>query len=327
MASPKPNPIALPVSTTQAAAPTPSPIPPRSDRSPTTSAIDSSSECKPDRALKLLLEIRDLSSAGAQDFLSAIASGSVVGEYVRVVLRLLYVPGSSVPPTRSVTLVVRPNDILAYTTGKEIDDDHKEIHFSTDYIGRVSHERRRVEIIGVLTHELVHCFQWNAEGTAPGGLIEGIADWVRLNAGLAPPHWNRKADGEWDAGYQHTAYFLDYLEERFGYGTVRKINQRLKEGKYVEHTFWSKMFHCGVKKLWDDYKKWLGEEEKKGSHDTSVEVTDQKVMGDEGEAPKQEDEGEEDDADGSMESSKSEVGTSTDLKPTPTSLGGSDDEK
>ena len=45
--------------------------------------------------------------------------------------------------------------------------------------------------------------------TCPGGLIEGIADWVRLRAGLGAKHWKQEADGKWDAGYQHTGYFLE----------------------------------------------------------------------------------------------------------------------
>lgn len=38
--------------------------------------------------------------------------------------------------------------------------------------------------MGVCVHEMVHCWQWNAKGTCPGGLIEGIADYVRLRSGL-----------------------------------------------------------------------------------------------------------------------------------------------
>jgi hypothetical protein len=41
----------------------------------------------------------------------------------------------------------------------------------------------------------VHCYQWDAEGTCPGGLIEGVADWVRLNCDLSPPHWKKEVDG------------------------------------------------------------------------------------------------------------------------------------
>jgi hypothetical protein len=41
----------------------------------------------------------------------------------------------------------------------------------------------------------VHCLQWDAHKTCPGGLIEGVADWVRLNCDLSPPHWKRETDG------------------------------------------------------------------------------------------------------------------------------------
>jgi len=62
-------------------------------------------------------------------------------------------------------------DGVAYTFGEHT---NKEIHFSLDYI-KHSENRAKDEIDGVLTHEVVHCFQYNAKGTAPGGLIEGVA--------------------------------------------------------------------------------------------------------------------------------------------------------
>lgn len=65
-------------------------------------------------------------------------------------------------------------DGVAYTKGSDLDDDHKEIHFSTRHILN-SKARAADEIRGVVTHEMVHCFQYNAKGTCPGGLIEGIA--------------------------------------------------------------------------------------------------------------------------------------------------------
>lgn len=150
---------------------------------------------------------------------------------------------------------------VAYTTGKDIDDDHKEIHVSAEYISGIASSRKRQEIMGVLVHEMVHCWQWNAEGSAPGGLIEGIADWVRLRAGLSPPHWKKEAGGDWDAGYQHTGYFLDWLEEKYGDGTVVAINKALKEGGYKEETFWKKRFGTSVKSLWAEYGKHFKEEE------------------------------------------------------------------
>ena len=153
---------------------------------------------------------------------------------------------------------------VAYTTGSSLDDDHKEIHFSLDYISRISDApptRQKDEIQGVLVHEMVHCWQWNALGTAPSGLIEGIADFVRLQAGLSPPHWKRECGGDWDAGYQHTGYFLEWVEKNRGTGSVRKINDGLREKKYDEHEFWTGMFGSKVEELWDEYSKTFGDEE------------------------------------------------------------------
>ena len=148
-------------------------------------------------------------------------------------------------------------DGVAYTTCKEIDDDHKEIHLSTSYIENIPAKRKEDEIMGVITHEMVHCWQWSALGTAPGGLIEGVADWVRLKAGLAPPHWTKKQGGDWDAGYQHTGYFLEHLENKFGEGSVRRVNDSLRKTKYNEDKFWKAIFGRSVGGLWEDYQKRL----------------------------------------------------------------------
>ncbi|KAF2402016.1 BSP-domain-containing protein [Trichodelitschia bisporula] len=216
----------------------------------------------------LRLEVRDLSADGARSFLSLLNCDSVLQEAVDSVLSLLYTSKSKIPPTRSVTLVLRSMEGVAYTTGKEIDGDHKEIHFSTDYIAGCSEERRAEEMLGVLRHEMVHCWQWAANGTCPSGLIEGIADWVRLKSNMVPPHWKQEGGGDWDAGYQHTAYFLEYLETRFGQGTVVAINERLCDRDYVEKGFWIHCCGCEVQELWDDYGRSLTDAQK-GS-DTNV---------------------------------------------------------
>lgn len=161
-----------------------------------------------------------------------------------------------------MTLFLRSVDGVAYTTGSELDDDHKEIHFSLDYIRSIApQERQRDEIKGVLVHEMVHCWQGNGGGEAPSGLIEGIADFVRLKAGLSPPHWKKESGGDWDAGYQHTGYFLDWLEEKFGEGSVRRINGSLCEEEYVEKEFWKGLFGQEVGELWTEYCKSFEEED------------------------------------------------------------------
>ncbi|KAG6001506.1 hypothetical protein E4U21_004277 [Claviceps maximensis] len=209
---------------------------------------------------KLRLEVRDITHPGAKLFFSSIQPTETMAAATADVLRLLYHspsdPSTTPPPTRSITVIFRDMPGVAYTTGSDLDDDHKEIHFALAHISpNTASARVPAEITGVLTHEMVHCLQWNAHGTCPGGLIEGIADWVRLRCGLAPPHWKKEHVPEkWDAGYQHTAYFLDYLErERFGCGFVRRVNEKLRVGKYHEKTFWVDLTGLTVHRLFEDY--------------------------------------------------------------------------
>jgi hypothetical protein len=223
---------------------------------------------------KLRLEVRDLTHRGADTFLSSVHAGKALAISVQHVLGLLYEhPGSRTttpPPTRSVTLILRPMDGIAYTTGTELDSDHKEIHISLDYILGVDASRSAGEILGVLTHEMVHCFQYNAFGTCPGGLIEGVADWVRLCAGLGPPHWQRGSGDRWDAGYEHTAFFLEYLDSRFGGHLVRRLNEKLRIEKYDEQRFWTELCGRPIKQLWGDYQKAVEDEKKKKTADVVV---------------------------------------------------------
>ncbi|OJD24908.1 hypothetical protein ACJ73_03732 [Blastomyces percursus] len=173
----------------------------------------------------------------------------------------------SLPATRSVTFIIRDMPGVAYTTGTQLDSDHKEIHFSLSYIATVSNRfvDATRELLGVITHELVHCYQHTRPQARvgpeelkkkkkkkkqkdksgpqipnpPSGLIEGIADFVRLKAGLVPPHWERpmsKAErgGRWDQGYQITAFFLEWIEDvKVGEGAVGMLNDRLLRVGYV----------------------------------------------------------------------------------------------
>jgi len=152
----------------------------------------------------------------------------------------------------AITLVLREMPGVAYTTGNYT---NKEIHFSLGYI-LGSADRAKEEIAGVLTHEMVHCYQYNGQGKAPSGLIEGIADWVRLNADLIPPHWKEGTGDKWNDGYEKTAYFLNWLEGLYGVGTVMKLNEHMKDQEYSE-TIFKYVTGRPVNELWSSYRKYL----------------------------------------------------------------------
>ncbi|EIN13840.1 BSP-domain-containing protein [Punctularia strigosozonata HHB-11173 SS5] len=157
----------------------------------------------------------------------------------------------SLSSAEMVTVSFRSMPGVAYTTGSST---HKEIHVSLEHIDK-SASRARAEILGVLTHEMVHCFQYNGKDKCPGGLIEGIADYVRLHAGLAPPHWSKKVgeNDKWDSGYEKTAYFLDWIEARSGEGTVRALNHALRDKEYTSDIFID-VTGCALEQLWEDYR-------------------------------------------------------------------------
>lgn len=211
----------------------------------------------------LRLHLDEVTHPGAQVACASLDSGLYLVRAIENVLGHLYKPYglNDIPKVRSVTVVLRSMGGVAYTTGLPLDEMHKEIHLSLDYVRNVhsrDSSRIRHEIAGVITHEMVHCYQNNCHGTAPGGLIEGIADFVRLRAGLAPPHWNgtpKNRGKKWDEGYQKTAWFLEWLEERHGSGSISRMNESMGTGKYDEKRFWHSLFGQSVGDLWSQYKK------------------------------------------------------------------------
>jgi hypothetical protein len=245
---------------------------------------------------KLRLQVQDLRHSASSSFLSLFPDvASVLDAALAAIVEYLYTSPTpsnparnaplppftpAIPPTRSVTLILRDFDGVAYTTGTELDDDHKEIHLSLLYIRSTcsGNPNPLKELTGVLTHELVHCYQHTApEGSGvpypPGGLIEGIADFVRLKADLVPPHWKRPSSAKdrasrWDEGYQHTAFFLAWLEDvRIGKGAIGLLNDRLLRTGYIgeeegdkdkqQTGFWKGLFGAGILELWEEYGRYL----------------------------------------------------------------------
>lgn len=101
---------------------------------------------------------------------------------------------------------------------------------------------------------MVHAFQYNGQGTVPGGLIEGIADYIRLKDLLAPPHWQRGRGDKWDAGYDATAYFLDWICDFIGdEWFVQKFNLLMNQNRYKPDVF-KGMTGYEVEELWNMYK-------------------------------------------------------------------------
>ncbi|KAI3880004.1 hypothetical protein MKW92_004407 [Papaver armeniacum] len=111
-------------------------------------------------------------------------------------------------------------------------------HVNSDYIARYSGDVK-TEITG-----------WSVN--ANGGLIEEIADFVRLKANYAPSHWVKPGAGNrWDQGYDVTARFLDYCNSLRN-GFVADLNKKMRTG-YSDNYFFE-LLGKTVDQLWSDYK-------------------------------------------------------------------------
>ncbi|KAM0012814.1 hypothetical protein Hdeb2414_s0047g00747871 [Helianthus debilis subsp. tardiflorus] len=128
-----------------------------------------------------------------------------------------------------------------------------EIHVSTNYIAGYEGDLLK-EFSGVIYHEMTHVWQWSGNGSTPSGLIEGIADFVRLKAGYIPSHWVKPGQGDkWDQGYDVTARFLDYCEGLdSGFGFVAELNKKMRYAYSVD--YFVDLLGKTVDQLWSDYK-------------------------------------------------------------------------
>ncbi|CAK9187093.1 unnamed protein product [Ilex paraguariensis] len=152
--------------------------------------------------------------------------------------------GADKKNVQQVSLFVDNMDGVAYATNNEI---HVSANYIQGYSGNV-----KIEITGVLYHEMTHIWQWNGNGQAPGGLIEGIADFVRLKAGYAPSHWVKPGQGDrWDQGYDVTAHFLDYCNSLRN-GFVAQLNKKMRTG--YNTNYFIDLLGKSVDQLWSDYK-------------------------------------------------------------------------
>ncbi|OMO63265.1 hypothetical protein COLO4_32582 [Corchorus olitorius] len=72
----------------------------------------------------------------------------------------------------------------------------------------------------IMRIEMIHVWQWGIDwldSETLGGVIEGIADFVRLKADYAPSHWVKPGHGYiWDQGYNVTANRLQPIKARNG---------------------------------------------------------------------------------------------------------------
>jgi len=177
-------------------------------------------------------------------------------EIGRGVCRILYRKPEEVRDATKLTLIIE--HAVGDVAWKGGDGAQIEVGISTDHLSNVKNQGRQVamEIKGILYHEMTHMYQHDDsdQGGVDGGLIEGIADSVRIRAGFTPNGAQPDKGGNWDDGYTTTAFFLNWVEDHYP-DFVYKLNLTMDErdGKKWTPEAFKTITGKTVEQLWADY--------------------------------------------------------------------------
>ena len=133
------------------------------------------------------------------------------------------------------------------------------INFSSRHIANYKEPKDALfEFVGVLIHETTHLYQFDAGG---GGLVEGMADFVRIRAGHH--RMNRRVKGgAWTDPYTTSGFFFSWLAGPGGLqadGRAKAdpdigwaINQAMRGSSFDMQVF-MKRLDKDVDTLWQEY--------------------------------------------------------------------------
>ncbi|KAK6159296.1 hypothetical protein DH2020_006610 [Rehmannia glutinosa] len=108
------------------------------------------------------------------------------------------------------------------------------------------------EYTSLLHHEMTHVFQWNGEGRAPVGLIEGMADYMILKSNYYPIGFAKPGEGnKWDEGYGVTARFLEYCDGLRD-GFTADLNNKMRE--VYKDEYFEELLGKPLDQVWSEYK-------------------------------------------------------------------------
>lgn len=113
--------------------------------------------------------------------------------------------------------------------------------------------KARYWFTSLMYHEMTHIFQWSGRGMAPGGLTEGIADYVMIKSNYYDPATYTKpgAGKKWDEGYGVTARFLEYCDS-LRKGFTVKLNNKMRD--VYKDDYFSELLGKHLGQVWSEYK-------------------------------------------------------------------------
>jgi len=179
----------------------------------------------------------------------------VLWQAAHAACRLLYRDGSEVRDIPTITLIVEDAPGIASTSGTTI-------KLSTPYLKQQSDAGVDLtqEITGILHFATSLVYQnhgSSGDSGAPGWLVVGISDYVRLESGYID-RATRMKGGTYNGGSsQSTAFFLDYLATKDA-DVVYELNRELSPTSPAwSNDVFTKLLGSDVDALWAEYQSTL----------------------------------------------------------------------
>lgn len=193
--------------------------------------------------------------------------------HTRKVAEILYFKASDpMPEVRQIDYSLKNFNGVSYKGGEP---PVVHIVYSTQHIEKSAEEslfKLDAETRGVLYHELTHAYQQEPKNIGSYGTnktfwacIEGLADAVRVEAGLFDVKTLRKPGGNWMDGYKTTGFFIQWLTTKDP-DAIRKFHQSVRDLETwsfdgaIKYVFGEQQSIDG---MWQEYQAFLISEENK----------------------------------------------------------------
>ncbi|MGL5149501.1 MAG: basic secretory protein-like protein [Clostridium sp.] len=179
---------------------------------------------------------------------------ALIQELCQTVAKLLYKKPEEVPFFNKITFKIDSHEGVAYKNGASPE---ALIVVSAKYLENFKNSGRDLatEIRGVLTHEIVHIYQFDSGIEL--FILEGIADLSRYLADSIPLD-ARKVGGNYSDSYKTTGFFLDWLRAKNidKYDFLYELNKSASKennGEWSINAQFEELAGGNVLDLWNEY--------------------------------------------------------------------------
>ncbi|MEH6406222.1 MAG: basic secretory protein-like protein [Leeuwenhoekiella sp.] len=143
----------------------------------------------------------------------------------------------------------------------KIDTTYDGVAFANDGQVTISSKwlHAKPEDLDLITHEVMHIIQAYPNGSGPGWLTEGIADYVRAKYGVdnKGAGWSMTpfdSSQHYTNSYRITARFLTWISQKYDDQIVFKLDNNLRNKTYSAD-LWKKYTGKTLDQLWETYSK------------------------------------------------------------------------